>query len=260
MGQVMTVSGRLSAGCLAGVLGWLGMALPAAAEPPDFGLSIDVGPTSIIDPRTGFHDPYTSISTTGVMSGGFDNGLNYIVSGDIIAERHFIYPAFDLNYLRFSGQLNRATDLGRIRLRATNTAVFDREFSGLLYNLVDVSLGIDRSVDLTDDIGMRLAGNVARRISTVPSLDRYSVNPSVGLSFQVFGLDAYASASYSLRTFVFRDRLDHYFGTSLSLSKTYGDLTLGVSASYDATRSSIRALSGDSITIGPTLSYNVPID
>ncbi|MGE0502911.1 MAG: hypothetical protein AB7I79_17330 [Rhizobiaceae bacterium] len=239
----------------------IGLAATAAlADPPDFGLTIDLSPTSILDPRTGRHDPYGSLAVTGVMSGAFDNGVGYIFSADTILERHIWFPVLDLNYLRFSGQLNRQTDLGKVRLRASNISVFDRRFSGLLYNLTDVSLGIDRGFDLTDELALKLAINGARRFSTAASLDRYSVNPSASLSFSVLGLDAYLTASYSWREFVFRDRRDHFFGGGATLSRTFGDLTIGLTASVEHNRSTIRALSGTNFIIGPNFTYNVPLD
>lgn len=232
----------------------------AQAEPPDFGLSLDLAPTVIVNPETGIADPYLGATLSGTMSGSLGDGVGYVFSADAIHERHPLYPSFDLNYLRFSGQLNRATPLGKLRLKAANMSVFDGELTGMIYNLTDVSIGIDRSIDLTDDLALRLAFNYARRFADVRTLDRYSLNPSVGLSFSVAGLDAYLSASYSYRNFVFRERVDHFFGAGASLSKTFGDFYVGMSVNYDSSYSSIPALSAKSFTIGPNFTYNFPID
>jgi hypothetical protein len=232
----------------------------AHAEPPDFGLSVDLAPTVIVDPYTGQVDPYLGLTFSGSMSGTFDNGFGYIVSADAIHEGHSLYPTLDLNYLRFSAQINRQTSIGKLRLKATNNAIFDREFDRLIYNLTDVSLGVDSSFDLTDDLTMRLAFNAARRFSNVRSLDRYSLNPSVAFYFPVFGLDVSLTASYAWRDFVFRERVDHFFSAGASLSKTIGDFTIGMNVSLEANHSSVSALSATSIIIGPNFTYSLPID
>lgn len=232
----------------------------ACADPPDFGLSIDLAPTLDIDPHTGEVDPYLGVTLSGTMSGVFDNGVGYSLSADTIHERHSLYPALDLDYLRVSGQIHRQTGIGRLRLKATNTAVFDRGFASLIYDQTDISLGIDRSFDLTDELKMRLAFTATRRFSTLRTLERYSFTPSASLSFQMFGLDALLTASYSHRPYVFRRRVDDFFSAGAVLSKQIGDLSIGLNASVESNRSSIPALNSTSFIIGPNFTYSFPID
>jgi hypothetical protein len=251
---------RLPGAGLIGVALAVATPLAARADPPDFGLAVELAPTVIVDPLTGEVDAYLGITFNGTMSGTFDNGFGYIVVGDAIHERHSLYPALDLDYLRLSGQINRQAGIGKIRLKATNIAVFNRAFSGLIYNVTDVSLGIDRSFDLTDELSMRLAFNAARRFSNVSALDRYSFAPAIGFYFPVFGLDASLTANYSYRDFVFRDRVDHFFGAGAGLSKTIGDFDIGMKVDFEMTRSTVSAMNATSFIIGPNFTYNLPID
>lgn len=251
---------RLSGAGLVGAALFFAAPLAARADPPDFGLAVELVPTVLVDPLTGEVDPYLGVTFNGTMSGTFDNGFGYIVVGDAIHERHALYPELDLDYLRLSGQVNRQTGLGMIRLKATNIAVFHRAFSDLIYNVTDVSLGIDRSFDLSDDLSMRLAFNAARRFSNVSALDRYSFNPAVGFYFPVLGLDASLTANYSYRDYLFSDRVEHFFGAGAALSKTIGDFDIGMEVDFEMTRSTVSALNATAFIIGPNFTYNLPID
>jgi len=256
MGRLVASGSGVAGAALA-----LALALgPALADPPDFSAYVDLGSTGLVDADTGIVDPYLGMTLNGTMSGSFDNGIGYSLGGDLILERHNLFARIDASFLKASSQLNYQTDFGKIRLRATNLSVFDRSFAMMRYNLTDVSLGIEDSHDLTDDLRLKLAVNVARRMATVETLDRWSLNPTVSLTTQIAGLDFYAYGSYSYRDFVFRDRVDHYFSTGGTISKTFDDLTVGVSASVETVRSNIPALSATSFIVGPNLTYNLPID
>lgn len=253
----MAASGRGATGAAFA----LALALcPALADPPDFSAYVDLGSTGLIDADTGVVDPYLGATLNGTMSGSFDNGVGYSLGGDVILERHNLFARIDASFLKASGQLNYQTDLGKIRLRASNLSVFDRSFAIMRYNLTDLSLGMEDSYDLTDDLRLKLSVNVARRLATVQTLDRWSINPTVSLTTQLAGLDVYAYGSYSYRDFVFRDRVDHYFSTGATMSKTFDDLTVGVSASVETVRSSVPSLGATSFIVGPNLTYNLPID
>lgn len=227
-------------------------ASPAAADPPDYSVTFELGPNSVIDIPTGIGDPQASASINGTMSGSFDNGVGYLLSTDAIFERHSDFFPRDTNYLRGSGQLTYQADFGRLKLAATNLAIFDRHFDALSLDLTDVSLSIDRGFDLTDDIRMRLTLAGARRFEESGLYDRYSITPSASFSTTLLGLDAYLTASYSYRDFVFGERQDNFFSSGLTLSKTFDELTVGVTASVEVTRSSIGAFNYESFIVERT--------